>query len=364
MYKSYITDEGSKALANLNELEVEISKIAISKGKTDKEHIFEQTDLADKVCDLSIVNIEKTENVLNITGRIESRNVEEGFYIKQIGLFLNINGEEVLFQISQAEDGYEGDYIPSKDEAPDFFGEYGLNISINDGTKIKAVVDITRYVKKEELKPYALFVDITPKTHNIVISANDSEEDLKMHADYVCDGENDEEEINKAIASLVNGGEILLLTGNYNISGEITIENDNVVVKGCGFSTNLNMGESQIMIFGDYCTIENLKINGAKEDSSNPYAIIYLNSKGNSQSNYTTIRNLLISHKNLYACGNMLNTSHTGGSVIRIVDVISNAENVNNVFNFSSQTMGVFYGNYSNVDFGETGFMTSGTPTE
>lgn len=55
--------------------------------------------------------------------------------------------------------------------------------------------------------------------------------------DYLCDGIDDQEEINAAIQALTYGGEIKLLDGVYTLSGQILVNKENVKISGCGFST-------------------------------------------------------------------------------------------------------------------------------
>lgn len=59
--------------------------------------------------------------------------------------------------------------------------------------------------------------------------------------DYLCNGENDQNIINEAISSLPeNGGEIIILDGEYNITAPVIIENKkNVRLNGAGHSTHL-----------------------------------------------------------------------------------------------------------------------------
>lgn len=58
--------------------------------------------------------------------------------------------------------------------------------------------------------------------------------------DYLCDGTDDQAEINAALAALpAGGGEVRLLDGTYHLSGAITAANGAVKLSGCGKSTIL-----------------------------------------------------------------------------------------------------------------------------
>lgn len=64
----------------------------------------------------------------------------------------------------------------------------------------------------------------TGRTATVVVAANDSSATSKAQADYVCDGVNDQVEIQEAIDGLPSGGgTVLLMEGSYIISSNITI---------------------------------------------------------------------------------------------------------------------------------------------
>lgn len=83
----------------------------------------------------------------------------------------------------------------------------------------------------------------------IVVAASDADAKIKLNADYVCDGVDDEVEINQAIAEIaaLGGGQIYLPKGNYIVSEQIKVKN-NCSLKGSGWSTvvklanNVNFG--------------------------------------------------------------------------------------------------------------------------
>lgn len=64
----------------------------------------------------------------------------------------------------------------------------------------------------------------------------------KTRADYVCDGVDDQQEIQQAIDDLPSsGGSVYLLEGTYNISAPIEINKSNVTLIGTGAATVLNL---------------------------------------------------------------------------------------------------------------------------
>jgi len=77
-----------------------------------------------------------------------------------------------------------------------------------------------------------------------VVAASNSTTAEKQAADYLCDGTADQVEINNAITAAAalagQGGTIVLLGGNYNISGS-TLLKSNIWLKGVGVSTTLQI---------------------------------------------------------------------------------------------------------------------------
>ncbi len=58
--------------------------------------------------------------------------------------------------------------------------------------------------------------------------------------DYLCDGVDDQAEINAAINALPStGGEVVVLDGTYNLTGGVTLSKSNVTLRGSGAATRL-----------------------------------------------------------------------------------------------------------------------------
>lgn len=73
-----------------------------------------------------------------------------------------------------------------------------------------------------------------------IITVGPSGLDKSFHADYVCDGVDDQVEINDAIvaANAAGGGIVRVLTGTYSTTGEITLL-DNVHLRGSGMGASI-----------------------------------------------------------------------------------------------------------------------------
>ena len=118
--------------------------------------------------------------------------------------------------------------------------------------------------------------------------------------DYLCDGISDHVEINQAIQNLpADGGEIIILSGIYNIGARINVNKNNVTIRGNGDATilkrmwNSSSNEGVITLNSvSNCKIENLKIEGNRSvyTSSNNYGI-YLSSSSNNTITGNTCNN-------------------------------------------------------------------------
>ena len=120
--------------------------------------------------------------------------------------------------------------------------------------------------------------------------------------DYLCDGTDDQVEINAAIQALPStGGEIVILDGTYNITATIAMNKDNVKLSGNGTATILKrMWDSSVTAksviavtaTNGGCCIENLQINGNKETyTSSNNCGIYLSSSNNTVTKNTCNNN-------------------------------------------------------------------------
>jgi len=82
--------------------------------------------------------------------------------------------------------------------------------------------------------------------YTLVVAASDSKDTDR--ADYVCDGTDDEVQINQAITDLpANGGCVVLLEGTYTLGAAITISKNNVSLIGQGRSTNITRPSNNII---------------------------------------------------------------------------------------------------------------------
>lgn len=168
-------------------------------------------------------------------------------------------------------DGNPNDGIDGDDRLPILSAKIMELNSLN--STAKTLVD--------EVRIYANALKFKIDNPRLVVgmaSANVTAENV----DYLCDGENDDVEINAAIQALPpSGGEVVILPGNYDIKSEIMLNKSNVTLSGSGNSTVLCRGwgsaegsiitTSVIYIDAPNCTIQNLSIDGCKSDFTNSH---------------------------------------------------------------------------------------------
>lgn len=84
--------------------------------------------------------------------------------------------------------------------------------------------------------------------------------------DYLCEGVDDQVEINAAIQALPNtGGEVIMLDGTYSISDQISVRREHVALTGCGESTVIHATtkKTMIRISADRALIQNMSLVGS-----------------------------------------------------------------------------------------------------
>lgn len=131
--------------------------------------------------------------------------------------------------------------------------------------------------------------------------------------DYLCDGTDDQVEINQAILTLPDGGgEIVILDGSYNITASIAMNKNNVILSGNGTSTKLvrmwdsltEEGIINITAINGNCRLEKFYIDGTGYTSANNNGINLANSNDN------TIIDITFNNNNTNGYGVDLNSSN------------------------------------------------------
>lgn len=103
--------------------------------------------------------------------------------------------------------------------------------------------------KQQELTPSQLSSLSNPRSASYTIAAYDAPQTWKNTADFICDGINDEAEIQQALNLLIPlGGKIILSEGRFNISTSITYSS-HITIQGMGFDATKLIKQQDIILF-------------------------------------------------------------------------------------------------------------------
>jgi hypothetical protein len=168
---------------------------------------------------------------------------------------------------------------------------------------------------KTELDALAAAVDTITRSATIVIAASDSSAKSKAQADYVCDGIDDQVEIQAAIDALPSsGGSILLLEGTFLLDAP-----HDFYVAGSKYSIAVN--KSNLTISGTRGTVLKLKDGINIGEALNLY-LVTLNITGNN----VLIENIKFDNNcaNITADYNIAIWGGTSGTYAQYVDISKN----------------------------------------
>lgn len=175
-----------------------------------------------------------------------------------------------------------------------------LNNMISGGSEMatkQELLDFKEEVKndiKKVSKPTTLVIGTSTSGHT--------------SCDVLCDGVEDDVEINQAIQSIAIGGKITILEGIYNITNKISIDKPNITIEGMGKATQLKRmfntvgGSSTSSVYGgviylsaNNITIDGLFLDGNSTSYTGETGNYNVNIYGNGSTN-TTIKNCNISN--------------------------------------------------------------------
>ena len=122
------------------------------------------------------------------------------------------------------------------------------------------------------------------RTTIFVVAANGANAKSKAMADFVCDGTNDEVQIQAAIDALTSGGEIHLSEGTFNIAAQININESSTTIRGAGNGTKLNnvtdLTSNIFVITDSGVNLHNLNFSASSVKTEGSYILINTGSSG------------------------------------------------------------------------------------
>ena len=130
--QAVVTELGLNLLASGKA--VTITRAESGSGTVDTVLLIKQTDVTDPQQALQLTEETREENLLVVRALLENTQLQQGYTMKQIGLFAKTDGQEVLFALMQDENG---EVIPSAEEMPEFILEMGLRIPFSNAEEIQ-----------------------------------------------------------------------------------------------------------------------------------------------------------------------------------------------------------------------------------
>ena len=119
---------------------------------------------------------------------------------------------------------------------------------------------------------------LEPGTATITVAASDSTSTAKAQADYICDGSNDQAEIQNAINALpVGGGTVQLTAGTFNCAGSI-LPKAHTTLSGQGDDTTFIRftNDGILRVDTEYVTLENFHVEGTGYSASRDFGVVYI----------------------------------------------------------------------------------------
>lgn len=151
----YITTQGKTLAAKtLQSQTLTFSRFEVGSGIIEDgsaENIQKVTSLVNKVMEFEVTKISKnTDTQVTVNGLLNNTNIEEGFYLKELGLYAidNETEEEILF--AYVNYGDEAEYINTSDiEKKEIY--YEVVIAVDNAENVEITVDDTEiYITEKE----------------------------------------------------------------------------------------------------------------------------------------------------------------------------------------------------------------------
>lgn len=170
------------AEANASKQALIFTKIVIGAGDMPAS-IPRATALTDKRLELAITKSIKTgDGQFMVQGLLSNKNLEAGFYAREIGLMAKAgeNGQEVLFSYTNG--GNYVDYIPDKNTPMDSY-TFTINTVVGNAEKVQAIVSDNGVASVHDLEAHNTdehahdnrFNDIIQKVNNMITLTDDED---------------------------------------------------------------------------------------------------------------------------------------------------------------------------------------------
>lgn len=192
--KLKLTKQAIKALQTSldngdNELSIQITHIGLGDGQlSSNANIEDMTNLINGKQACTVINqeVDPLENTIKITAVNNNKNLDEGYYLREIGVLgFDTNGERIL--VAYANAGDECDYIPDK-STPIDTQIFKIKFAIGNTDKLKVTIKDGTFVTIEQFENHIK----DPNAHSSIFSKLKewikeifaTKEELKNHENY------------------------------------------------------------------------------------------------------------------------------------------------------------------------------------
>ena len=151
--EAVVTNDGLELLAKcvLGE-SVEITSAVGGETVSPAVSLMAIKEIAEPKHDLNIAKTERIKNGITVNVRTQNNGLAEGYWLRQIGLFARLEGNEaapVLLAVIQDKDG---EFVPKEEENPEYLLEYDFVIPINNTENISVSVTPNTFATLEDIE--------------------------------------------------------------------------------------------------------------------------------------------------------------------------------------------------------------------
>lgn len=150
-WNTAVTAAGLEMLAAAANGELFFTRGRCGSGTAGEGGLASLQDVVLPAADMEVADISRDGSTAKIRMRLDNSDVEQGFTLRQVGLFASAGADEALFAAAENTDGV---YIPSPSECPGFVCEYVIAVGVGGADTVTVSADPAGYVTRGQLTGY------------------------------------------------------------------------------------------------------------------------------------------------------------------------------------------------------------------
>lgn len=203
---------------------LKITRFGLGDGDLNNTPISELTSLKHEVISREIIKSRKDKSKITLGFVIDNKEIEEGFYLREIGIFAEDpdSKQEILFMYATAAD--TADFIPAKTSSNVLEKYIDVDIYISDAEKVEAIIDTSLI--------YATYKDLegkVDKEEGKMLSSNDFSNEAKNKLDNL--NNYDDTNLKNAINDKADKTAVTALETKVNAKADTTYVNTQIATK-------------------------------------------------------------------------------------------------------------------------------------